>query len=292
MSKNIVIIYASIISFLAVIFIANPFYVVDQRKQALVFQFGEVVKVVKEPGLHLKIPIIQRVAHFDNQILNLEVDKKEVICKGKKRLIVNAFAKYKIRDPLKFYQSMGDIGKVRTRLTPIFESSLREVLGKFPLAALLTSERAEIMTKIQDTLESRCSNDFGINIIDVRIVRADLPNENKNAIFKRMITDREKEAKEHRAEGAEEAARIKSRADKDREILLADAQKQSEEIKGEGDNISAKIFADAYNNDPEFYSFYRSLAAYRVGLNKANTKLILSPTSEFLKYFVDINGKN
>jgi membrane protease subunit HflC len=269
-------------------FVGNPFYIVDQRQQALLFQFGEVVKIVDKPGLKIKIPLIQDVEYLDNQILNCEVDKKEVIAKGKKKFIVNAFAKYRITDPLKFYQSVGDVKKVKIRLAPIFESSLREVISTFPLSALLTNERKEIMFKIRDLLSVQAKS-FGIDVLDVRIVRADLPTENRSAIFKRMQTDREKEAKEHRADGAEEAQRIKSSADKTRQILLADAKKQSEEIRGEGDAISSKIFADAYSKDPEFYSFYRSLDAYRETLKKDNTRIILSPNNDFLKHFINNN---
>jgi membrane protease subunit HflC len=290
MQKNISYVLVTLAILFLLIVIGNPFYVVEQRQQALVLQFGKYVKEVKKPGLHLKIPLIQNVVYFDKQILNLEADKKEVIAKGKKKFIVNAFAKYQITDPLKFYQSVGDVGKVRTRLNPIFESSLREVLGKFPLAALLTNERTDIMKKITELLSVQSAN-FGIEVLDVRIVRADLPKENRSSIFRRMQTDREKEAKEHRAEGAEEAQRIKSRAEKDRQILLADAQRQAEEIRGEGDAISSKIFADSFNLDPEFYAFYRSLKAYRQSMAKDNTKVILSPSSEFLKYFSELNGK-
>jgi membrane protease subunit HflC len=288
MTKKIPIIYIIVTLVLLGFFIGNPFYVVEQRQQALLFQFGEVVEVVKDPGLHIRIPVIQDVFYLDNQILSCEVDKKEVIAKGKKKFIVNAFAKYRITDPLKFYQSVGDVTRVRIRLAPIFESSLREVLGRFPLAALLTDERTEIMLKIRELLSDQAKS-FGIDVIDVRIVRADLPPENRSAIFRRMQTDREKEAKEYRAEGAEEAQRIRSLADKNRQIILADASKQSEEIRGEGDATSSKIFADSYSRDGEFYAFYRSLEAYRNSLNKDNTRVILSPNSEFLKYFSNIN---
>jgi membrane protease subunit HflC len=288
MQNKIPLPYLIIAAILMFFLIGSPLFVVDQRQQALIFQFGEVVRVVKDPGLHLKLPLIQDPLYFDKQILNLEVDKKEVIAKGKKKFIVNAFAKYRITDPLKFYQAVGDVTKVRTRLAPIFESSLREVLGRFPLAALLTSERTEIMLKIRELLSIQ-SQGFGIEIIDVRIVRADLPQENRSAIFRRMQTDREKEAKEHRAEGAEEAQRIRSLADKNRQILLADATKQSEEIKGSGDGTAAKIFADSYGKDPEFYSFYRSLQSYKQSLKKDNTKMVLSPNSEFLQYFSNIH---
>jgi membrane protease subunit HflC len=278
----------SVLAIIVVIFFftSNSFYIVDQRQQALVFQFGEVVKEVKEPGLHFKIPFIQLIKYFDNRILNVTSDDKEVLAKDKKRLIVNAFAKYKIINPLRFYQTVRDEQGVKSRLNPIFESSLRQVLGETPFASLLTGERSAMMKKIQHLVGSQ-SAEFGIEVIDVRILRADLPKENSNAIYKRMQTDREKEAKESRAEGAEEAQRIKSHAEKDRRVLIAEANKQSQIVRGEGDAISSKIFADAFNQDPEFFGFYRSLQAYKQSFNKDNTKLVLSPDSEFLKYFLN-----
>lgn len=272
-----------LVAILAVFLALNSCYVVDQRQQALVFQFGEVVKVVKKAGLHIKLPIIQKVVYYDNRILNVTAEDKEVTAKDQKKIIVNAFAKYKIQDPIKFYQSVRDEIGLRSRLNQILESSLRSIIGKSVLTDLLTEKRTTIMKEIQQLVNEQAVN-FGIEIIDVRILRADLPKENSEAIFKRMQTDREKAAKEFRAEGAEEAERIKSRADKDRKIILAEAQKNAEIIRGEGDGISGKIFADAFNQDPEFYNFYRSLQAYKEALGKNDTTIILSPDSEFLRY--------
>jgi membrane protease subunit HflC len=278
-----------LIILLSGLLIINLLFIVSQHQQALVFQFGEVVRVIKSPGLKLKVPFIQKIIYFDNRILNITADDKEITAKDQKRIRVNTFAKYKIVEPLKFYKTVRDEAGVRTRLNTIIESSLRQVLGEEPLSALLTSERALIMRKIQQLANTQAT-DFGVDVIDVRIVRADLPKENSEAIFKRMQTDREKEAKEIRAEGAEEALRIKSRADKDAKILLAEAQKKAQIIRGEGDGISSKIFADAFNRDPEFYNFYRSMQAYQQALNKNDTTFVLSPESKFFKYFDQYNN--
>ncbi len=265
-------------------------FVVEQRQQALVLQFGEVMRVVKEPGLKFKIPFIQKVTWFDNRVLNLSADEKEVIAKDQKRLIVTAFAKYRITDPLKFYQTVRDEAGVRTRLNSILDSSLRQVLGEVPLATLLTGERATIMRNIQQLVSNQAA-DFGIDVMDVRIMRADLPKENSDAIYRRMQTEREKEAKQFRAEGAEEAQRIKSRADKEANILLAEAQSQAQIIRGEGDSISSKVYADAFNQDAEFFDFYRSLQAYQTTLKKGDTTLVLSPDSAFLHFFNTPNAQ-
>lgn len=262
----------------------TSFFIVEQRQQALVLQFGEVVRVIQEPGLKFKIPFIQKVSLFDNRILNLSADEKEVIAKDQKRLIVTAFTKYRITNPLKFYQTVRDENGVRSRLNSILDSSLRQILGEVPLATLLTGERATIMRNIQQLVNTQAA-DFGIDVIDVRIMRADLPKENSEAIYRRMQTEREKEAKQFRAEGAEEAQRIKSRADKDAKILIAESQLQAQITRGEGDSISSKIFADAFSQDPEFFSFYRSIQAYRSTLKKGDTTVILSPDSDFLHFF-------
>jgi membrane protease subunit HflC len=262
----------------------SSFYIVPQFQQALVLQFGEVVRVVKEPGMKWRIPFIQRVEYFDNRILNLHAEEKEVIAKDQKRLIVNAFAKYKITDPVKFYQTVRDEVGARNRMNPVLDSSLRQILGSVPLGKLLTVERANIMQSIQQVLNEQAQG-FGITVVDVRIMRADLPKENSEAIYKRMQTEREKEAKEFRAEGAEEALRVRSRAEKERKIIVAEAQKKSQILRGEGDAIAAKISNQAYGRDPDFYAFYRSLQAYNQSLTKNNTHFILSPDNEFFRYF-------
>ncbi len=267
-----------------VLLLLNSFFVLEQRQQALVVQFGEVKKVIKTPGLKFKMPIIQDVVIFDNRILDLNADPRELIAADQKRLIVDAFAKYQIVDPLKFYQTVRDEIGVRNRLNSILDSSLRQVLGSVPLNTLLTSERVRIMRNITNIVDMQTSS-FGIKVVDVRIMRADLPKENSEAIYRRMQTEREKEAKQLRAQGEERAQGIRSRAEKDRVIIIAEARKKSQIMRGEGDGEAAKIFADAFNRDPEFSNFYRSMQAYRETLKKDDTTILLSPDKGFLKYF-------
>jgi membrane protease subunit HflC len=239
---------------------------------------------IVDPGLYFKVPLLQTVRFFDKRILNLSAQDKEIIAKDQKRLIVNAFAKYVINDPLKFYQTVHDEQGAHNRLNSIVDSSLRQVIGSVPLATLLTDQRSALMKNIQQLVNAQ-ANGFGIDVIDVRILRADLPKENNDAIFKRMQTDREKEAKEFRAEGAEEAQRIKSKAEKDRKVLLAEAQRDAQIIRGEGESISNKIFAEAFSKDPEFFAFYRSMEAYKNSITDKDTSLILTPDNQFLNYF-------
>lgn len=275
----------------AVILLLGSVFTVKEVEQALVLRFGEPVAVVKEPGLHFKRPFLfETIRKFDDRILDLNADPKELIASDQKRLIVDAFAKYRIVDPLKFYQTVRDEHGIRTRLNSILDSRLREVLGGVPLSTLLTGERAVIMEKIQKNVNSE-SIDFGVDVVDVRIMRADLPEKNSQAIFQRMQTEREREAKEFRAQGAEEAQRITSRADKDRTVILAEARKKAQILKGEGDAEATRIFAEAFGKDVDFFSFYRSLQAYNGTLDKENTSMVLSPDSEFLKYFNAAEGE-
>jgi membrane protease subunit HflC len=274
-----------------VLLLLNSFFIVQQQQQALVLQFGEVMRVEKEPGLSFQIPFIQKVTFFDNRVLNLSAEEKEVIAKDQKRLIVTAFAKYTITDPLKFYQTVRDEDGIALRLNSIVESSLRQILGSVPLATLLTGERSKIMHDIRELVNTQAAG-FGVNVLDVRIMRADLPKENSEAIFKRMQTEREKEAKEFRAEGAEEALRIKARADKTRRVTLAEAQLKAQIIRGQGDGIATKTSAEAFGKDPDFFNFYRSMQAYRTALRKSDTTMVLSPRSEFLRFFDSIEGKS
>ncbi len=271
--------------FAAVIFLFNLFFVVDQTQQAVVLQFGESVRIEKDPGLHVKIPFIQNVMYFDNRLLNVVADEKELIAKDQKRVIISAYAKYKITDPLKFYQTVKTVKGLEARLNNILDSSLRQVIGDEPLAILLTNARSAIMERIQHIVNKE-SLKFGIDVVDARILRADLPNENSAAIYKRMQSDREKEAKEFRAQGEEEAQIIQSTSEKEKTIILAKAYRTAQTIKGEGDATASKIYADAFRADPEFYNFYRSLEAYRKSFNnKENTSIILSPKGEFLRFF-------
>ena len=261
-------------------------FVVKEINQAIVLQFGDPKKVIVEPGLQVKIPFIQNVVFLDRRILNLDAPPEEVIASDQKRLIVDAYARFKIVDPLKFYISVGDERVARSRLSTIINSRIRSVLGKQSLATLLSEDRTKQMAIIQEGVNTEAKN-FGIEIIDVRIKRADLPQANSEAIYKRMQTEREREAKEFRAKGAEMAVTITSTADKEVTVLLANAKKQSEIMKGEGDGQRNKIFAEAFGKDPEFFAFYRAMQAYEKALIGGDTSLILSPDSDFFKFFGD-----
>ena len=263
-------------------------FVVKEINQAIVLQFGDPKKIITTPGLQMKIPFLQNVVFLDRRILSLDPAPEEVIASDQKRLIVDAFARFKIVDPLKFYISVGNERVARSRLATIINSRLRSVLGKQSLATLLSKDRAKQMALIQEGVNKEAEK-FGIKIIDVRIKRADLPQANSEAIFRRMQTEREREAKEFRARGAEMAVTITSTADKEVTVILANAEKQSEIMKGEGDGMRNKIFADAFGQDPEFFAFYRAMQAYEKALIGGETSLILSPDSEFFKFFGNIN---
>ena len=261
-------------------------FVVKETNQAIVLQFGDPKRVISEPGLQVKVPFIQNVVFIDRRILSLDPAPEEVIASDQKRLIVDAYARFRITDPLKFYISVGDERVARSRLATIINSRLRSVLGTQSLATLLSEDRAKQMDIIQRNVSSEAKK-LGIEIIDVRIKRADLPQANSEAIFKRMQTEREREAKEFRARGAEMAITITSTADKEVTVLLANAKKQSEIMKGEGDGQRNKIFASAFGKDPEFFAFYRAMQAYEKALIGGDTSLILSPDSDFFKFFGD-----
>ena len=259
-------------------------FVVQEINQAIVLQFGDPKRIITKPGLNFKIPFIQNVAYLDRRVLNLDTPPEEVIAADQKRLIVDAFARFKIVDPLKFYISVGDERVARSRLATIINSRIRSVLGTQQLATLLSTDRAVHMASIQNDVNTEAEN-FGITIVDVRIKRADLPQANSEAIFKRMQTEREREAKEFRAQGAEMAAKITSTADKEVTVILANANKQSEIMKGEGDGQRNRIFADAFGRDPQFFAFYRAMQSYEKALIGGDTSLILSPDSDFFKFF-------
>ena len=259
-------------------------FIVKEVNQAIVLQFGDPKKIITKPGLNFKIPFIQNVVFLDKRILNLDAPPEEVIASDQKRLIVDAFARFQIIDPLKFYISVGNERVARSRLSTIINSRIRSVLGTQRLQTLLSEDRTKQMSLIQDGV-NREAEKFGIKIIDVRIKRADLPQANSDAIFARMQTERNREAKEFRAKGAEMAVTITSTADKEVTVILADAQKKSEIMKGEGDGRRNKIFADAFGQDPQFFAFYRAMQAYEKALIGGETSLVLSPDSEFFKFF-------
>ena len=259
-------------------------FVVQEINQAIVLQFGDPKRIITKPGLNFKIPFIQNIAYLDRRVLNLDTPPEEVIAADQKRLIVDAFARFKIVDPLKFYISVGNERVARSRLATIINSRIRSVLGTQQLATLLSTDRAVHMASIQNDVNTEAEN-FGITIVDVRIKRADLPQANSEAIFKRMQTEREREAKEFRAQGAEMAAKITSTADKEVTVILANANKQSEIMKGEGDGQRNRIFADAFGRDPQFFAFYRAMQSYEKALIGGDTSLIISPDTDFFKFF-------
>ena len=269
---------------LIAVVVFQSLFIVQEISQAIVLQFGDPKKIVTKAGLNFKLPFIQNVVYLDKRILNLDNDPEEVIAADQKRLIVDAFARFKIVDPLKFYISVGNERVARSRLSTIINSRIRGVLGTQELATLLSTDRARQMQIIQSQVNEEAKN-FGIEIVDVRIKRADLPQANSDAIYKRMQTEREREAKEFRAQGAEIAQKIRSTADKDVTVLLAEANKKSEIMKGEGDGLRNKIFADAFGKDPQFFGFYRAMQAYEKALIGGETSLVLSPDSEFFKFF-------
>jgi len=259
-------------------------FTVKEINQAIVLQLGDPKRVINKPGLQFKIPFIQNVVFLDRRILSLDPAPEEVIASDQKRLIVDAYARFKIVDALKFYISVGNERVARSRLATIINSRLRSVLGQHSLATLLSEDRTKQMAIIQDGVNIEAEK-FGITIIDIRIKRADLPQANSEAIYKRMQTEREREAKQFRARGAEMAVTITSTADKEVTVLLANAKKQSEIMKGEGDGQRNEIFASAFGKDPEFFSFYRAMQAYETALIGGETSLILSPDSDFFKFF-------
>ena len=259
-------------------------FIVQEINQAIVLQFGDPKKIITKPGLNFKLPFIQNVVYLDRRVLNLYNPPEEVIAADQKRLIVDAFARFRIVDPLKFYISVGNENVARQRLATIINSRIRGVLGTQNLATLLSIDRSKHMATIQNDVNTEAKN-FGITIVDVRIKRADLPQANSEAIFKRMQTEREREAKEFRAQGAEIAAKITSTADKEVTVILATANKQSEIMKGEGDGARNRIFANAFGRDPEFFGFYRAMQSYEKALIGGDTSLILSPESDFFKFF-------
>jgi modulator of FtsH protease HflC len=259
-------------------------FIVKEINQAIVLQFGDPKKIISKAGLTFKLPFIQNVVFLDKRILNLDNAPQEVIASDQKRLIIDAITRFQITDPLKFYISVGNERVARSRLSTIINSRIRGVLGTQELATLLSTDRTKQMAIIQSDVNKEAKS-FGIKIIDVRIKRADLPPANSDAIYKRMQTEREREAKEFRAEGAEIAQKIRSTADKDVTVLLANANKKSEIMKGEGDGQRNKIFASAFGQDPQFFAFYRAMQAYETALIGGETSLILSPDSEFFKFF-------
>lgn len=267
----------------------NALFTVHQNQQAIVLQFGDPKQVITTAGLKLKVPFVQDVVYYDKRLLDFPHSAEEVIAADQKRLVIDSYARWQIIDPLLFYETVGNEQGARARLNSLMSAGLRRVIGSVPLSAVLTEQRADIRKKIRSEVDNEARN-FGINVTDVRIRRADLPAENSQAIYARMKSEREREAKEFRAQGAEIGQRIRSRADRDRVVILAESQKQAQILRGEGDAKSIEIYANAFSRAPDFYAFYRSLQAYRVSLQGDNTTLVLSPDSTFFRFFKDVDG--
>lgn len=281
---------AGVVAVIVLIGLYLSAFTVSMTQQAIVLQFGDPRAVVTEPGLHWKLPIVQNVVYVDKRILNLNAPPEEIIAKDRKRLVVDAFARYRIVDSLRFYQSIGSLQSAEDRLKPNLVSSLRNVLGDHTLEELVRDNRAGLMKKIQAAFNN-AAQQFGIEVVDVRIRRADLPEQNSQAIYQRMQTEREREAAEIRAQGNEEAQRIRSRADREVTVLIAESERDAQIARGEGDAKRNEIYAAAYSQDPEFFAFYRSMEAYRKSLKGDNTTMIVEPQGEFFRYFGNESGR-
>jgi modulator of FtsH protease HflC len=298
---------AAVVLLIVLILGYQSLFEVQQGMQALVIRFGQPVKVITEPcpgdpsgaspaqshcaGLYSKWPLwIENVVYISARILDLENPAQEVIASDQKRLVVDAFARYRIQEPLKFYQTVGSIAVANTQLSTLLNSALRRVLGEATLTHVVRDERPQLMSKVREQLDHE-ARQFGINVIDVRIRRADLPEQNSQAVYQRMQTERQREAAEFRAQGNQRAQEIKARADRDVTVLVAEATSKSEQVRGEGDAERNRIFADAYGKDPGFFGFYRSMQAYEASLRANDTRLVIKPDSDFFRYFGDPLGK-
>lgn len=275
----------------ALIIAYSSLFTVYQTQQALVLRLGEPQAPITEPGLHVKAPFIDTVIYIDKRILDLNLPAQEVIAADQKRLVVDAFSRYRIINPLRFYQSLGSIAGANSQLAILLNSALRRVLGEATFTDAVRDQRAELMTRIQQRVD-REAEAYGIDVVDVRIRRADLPEQNSQAIYQRMQTERQREAVEFRAQGAERGLEIRARADREVAVLIANATSEGEQIRGEGDGKRNRIFAAAFGRDPDFFAFYRAMQAYETALQPDNTRMLLSPNSYFFRYFLDPSGTN
>ena len=282
---------ALVLVFAAAVLGYSSLFTVYQTQQALLVRLGQPVRVVTEPGLHFKMPLIDSVIGIDKRILDLENPAQEVIASDQKRLVVDAFARYRIQDPLRFYQTVNTIQGANSQLSALLNSALRRVLGEATLTQVVRDERTQLMARVQQQLD-REAQVYGISVVDVRIRRADLPEQNSQAVYQRMQTERQREAAEFRAQGSQKSQEIRSKADRDVTVLVAEATSKSEQVRGEGDGERNRIFAEAFGRDVDFFTFYRSMQAYEAGMRHGDTRMVLSPDSEFFRYFVDPSGKS
>jgi membrane protease subunit HflC len=268
----------------------SSLFTIYQTQQALVLRLGNPQAPITTSGLHMKAPFIDTVVYIDKRILDLEAPAQEVIASDQKRLVVDAFARYRIKDPLRFYQTLGSIQGANSQLAILLNSALRRMLGEATFIHVVRDQRAELMSRIRELVDKEATS-YGIEVVDVRIRRADLPEQNSQAVYQRMQTERQREAAEFRAQGAQRGQEIRSRADREVTVLVAEATSQSEQIRGEGDATRNQIFADAFNKDPDFFAFYRSMQAYEASLKSSDTRLLLKPDTNFFRYFNDPTGK-
>ncbi|MDH6259259.1 protease modulator HflC [Bradyrhizobium sp. BR13661] len=282
-------IVALLAALLVVIVAYMSLFTVQQTEQTIVLQFGAPVDVVTDPGLHFKTPW-NSVINIDKRILDLENPSQEVIASDQKRLVVDAFARYRIKDALRFYQSVGSIQAANLQLTSLLNAALRRVLGEVTFITVVRDEREKLMGRIREQLDHEAGG-YGIEVVDVRIRRADLPEQNSQAVYDRMKSERQREAAEFRAQGAQKAQEIRSKADRDVTVIIADANSQAEQTRGIGDAERNRLFAEAYGKDADFFAFYRSMTAYEAGLKPNDTRFLLRPDSDFFRYFGNPSGK-
>ena len=275
---------------IALLLAASSLFVVNQAEQALVLRLGAHRATIQEPGLHVKWPFIEEVVGYDRRLLSLEPPAEEIILGDQKRIVVDTFTRYRISDPLKFYQALRNETNARNQLTQIVSSALRQAMGQIMLPSLLSDERTRLMEAILKEVSDRAAP-YGIAVADVRIRRADLPEETSQAIYDRMKSERERQAKELRAQGYEWGQQIRARADRERTVILAEATRQANVLRSQGDTESSRIYNEAYGRDPKFYDFYRSLEAYRKTMADGNTSMVLSPDSEFFQHFKQAQPK-
>jgi membrane protease subunit HflC len=268
----------------------SSLFTVYQTRQALVVRLGNPLRIETQPGLHFKMPLVDSVIYVDKRILDLENSAQEILASDSKPLIVDAFARYRVRDPLLFYKTVGSTDNANGRLSPLLSSAVRRVLGDATLIQVVRDQREDLMAKVRQQMDEEAKQ-FGIEVVDVRIRRADLPPQNSEAVYKRMQTDREREAQEFRSQGTQKAQEIRAKADRDATVIVAEANSKGEQTRGEGDAERNRIFAEAYSKDQDFFAFYRSMQAYETGLSEGDTRLVLRPDSEFFRYFSDPKGK-
>jgi membrane protease subunit HflC len=271
------------------IFAMSSLFIVEQTEEALVLRLGEVRDVIPSPGLKMKLPFVENVIFYDNRLLDFEPPPEEVIVSDQKRLVVDTYTRYRITNPLLFYQTVNSEAAVRARLSAMVNGSLRRVLGNVTLSALLSHQRSAIMGQIRDEVTAQ-GKSFGIDVVDVRIRRADLPEENSQAIFARMQSEREQQARQYRGEGAEAAQTVRANAERERTVILAEAQRDAQRVRGDGDAESIRVYAGAFGQDKEFFAFYRSMQAYRESLTGRSTSFVLTPDSGFFRFFQNSDG--